>query len=99
MRRDVVRLVTPGTLTEDALLDARAANNYLAALGRKPGEAPIRAGVWLDISTGEFCVRRVQRRRLAAELARLAPARSCCCADALAGARSSRAVSTGPARR
>ena len=43
VRRDVVRLVTPGTLTEDALLDAKA-RNYLTALFRAPGR-PASAGI------------------------------------------------------
>ena len=45
VRRDVVRLVTPGTLTEDTLLDARA-NNYLLAIARARalrGRRPLRA--------------------------------------------------------
>src|SRR4051794_14088113 len=57
VRRDVVRLVTPGTLTEDTLLDARR-NNYLVAIARarmsSPDEAARFALAWLDISTGEF---------------------------------------------
>src|SRR6186997_3546823 len=55
VRRDVVRLVTPGTLTEDSLLDAKA-RNYLTAVFKaaKGGkQAPI-ALASLDISTGEF---------------------------------------------
>src|ERR1700746_2260228 len=55
VRRDVVRLVTPGTLTEDSLLDAKR-NNYLLALARsKPSSAeadPRFALAFLDISTG-----------------------------------------------
>jgi DNA mismatch repair protein MutS len=50
VRRDVVRLVTPGTLTEDEHLDARA-HNFLAALADVGGELGL---AWLDISTGEF---------------------------------------------
>src|SRR6476469_11081453 len=57
VRRDVVRLVTPGTLTEDSLLDAKA-RNYLTALfdGPKTGAANSAtiALASLDISTGEF---------------------------------------------
>src|SRR6187402_3935164 len=57
VRRDVVRLVTPGTLTEDNLLDARA-NNYLLALARARGSPGTdRVGLaWIDISTAEFIV-------------------------------------------
>src|SRR5690242_5730213 len=57
VRRDVVRLVTPGTLTEDTLLDA-SRNNYLLAIvrARTSGDnEPARfALAWIDISTGEF---------------------------------------------
>jgi DNA mismatch repair protein MutS len=76
VRRDVVRLVTPGTLTEETLLDARR-NNYLAAVCRTrtsaAGEGASFAVAWIDISTGEFGVAERDRVGLAAELARLAP--------------------------
>ena len=74
VRRDVVRLVTPGTLTEDSLLDAKA-RNYLTALFRGPGggAAPMYALASLDISTGEFEIGEVQAADLAGELARLSP--------------------------
>src|SRR5579863_7456285 len=74
VRRDVVRLVTPGTLTEDSLLDARR-NNYLVALARsRASSADDRfALAWIDISTGEFCVAECDRAALAAEIARLEP--------------------------
>jgi DNA mismatch repair protein MutS len=52
LRRDVVRVVTPGTLTDTAYL-AGAANNFLMALGRS-GAA--RGVALLDVSTGEFWV-------------------------------------------
>ena len=59
VRRDVVRLVTPGTLTEEALLDP-GRNNYLAAVSRQRGagaDGGDRFGLaWIDISTGEFRV-------------------------------------------
>jgi DNA mismatch repair protein MutS len=74
VRRDVIRLVTPGTLTEDALLVA-GRNNFLAAVARmKGGEAGDRYGLaWIDISTGEFRVAESDGGRLAAELARVDP--------------------------
>jgi len=50
VRREVIRVVTPGTITEDALLDARR-HNYLAALADAGGEIGL---AWLDISTGDF---------------------------------------------
>lgn len=75
VRRNVVRLVTPGTLTEDTLLDARR-NNYLAAIVRSRGSTADQSlfGVaFLDISTGEFRVTQCDRTGLGAELARLEP--------------------------
>jgi len=69
VRRDVVRLVTPGTLTEEALLAARQAN-FLAAWAEVRGEGAL---AWADISTGELRVTPCPRVRLPAELARLAP--------------------------
>ena len=69
LKRDVVRIVTPGTLTEDALLDARR-NNYLAALAEARGEMAL---AWLDLSTGAFRLQSVPEAGLAAALARLAP--------------------------
>ena len=52
VRRDVVRLVTPGTLTEDSLLEARR-HNYLAAYAEVRDEAAL---AFVDISTGELRV-------------------------------------------
>ena len=74
VRRDVVRLVTPGTLTEDTLLDARA-NNYLLAIARARGSAGgDRIGLaWIDISTSEFIVTECATGELAATLARINP--------------------------
>ena len=74
VRRDVVRLVTPGTLTEDSLLDARR-NNYLLALARSRLSATEDrfALAWIDISTGEFRVAECERATLAAAIARLEP--------------------------
>ena len=69
VRREVVRLVTPGTLTEDSLLDARR-HNYLAAFAELRGEGAL---AWADISTGELRVTPCPRVRLGPELARLAP--------------------------
>jgi len=74
VRRDVVRLVTPGTLTEDSLLDARQ-RNYLTALFRLPGDggAASFALASLDISTGEFEVGTTTAADLSGELVRLSP--------------------------
>ena len=54
VRREVIRVVTPGTLSEPALLEGKEAN-LLAALVWKDGQG---AGAFLDISTGEFFLRR-----------------------------------------
>ena len=74
VRRDVVRLVTPGTLTEDSLLDAKR-NNYLLALARaRVSSSEDRfALAWIDISTGEFRLTACDRAALAAEVARIEP--------------------------
>jgi DNA mismatch repair protein MutS len=74
VRRDVVRLVTPGTLTEDTLLDART-NNYLLAIARARASAGSdRIGLaWIDISTAEFIVTECSTGELAATLSRINP--------------------------
>ena len=69
VHRDVVRLVTPGTLTEDSLLDARR-HNYLAAYALVRDEAALS---WVDISTGAFHVIALPSVMLGPELARLSP--------------------------
>ena len=69
VRREVVRVVTPGTITEDALLDARR-HNYLAAVA----DASENLGLsWLDMSTGAFFVQPVDLSDLDAVLARIEP--------------------------
>ena len=69
VRRDVVRVVTPGTITEDSLLDARA-NNYLAAIAEAQGELGL---AWIDVSTGQFFAQVSGVDQLGAQLARLKP--------------------------
>ncbi len=69
VHREVVRLVTPGTLTEDSLLDARA-NNYLAAWCEVRGDGAL---AWADISTGMLAVSPCPRVNLGPEIARLVP--------------------------
>ncbi|HEY4940932.1 MAG TPA: DNA mismatch repair protein MutS, partial [Rhizomicrobium sp.] len=69
VKREVIRLVTPGTLTEDSLLEARSAN-VLAALGRAGGAFAIAAA---DISAGTFWVAPVEANEIGMELARVAP--------------------------
>ena len=69
VKREVIRLVTPGTLTEDSLLEARR-HNFLAAYAEARGEGAL---AWVDISTGAFHAMPIPRVRLGPELARLAP--------------------------
>ncbi len=69
VRRGVTRLVTPGTLTEDELLDARR-HNYLAALAEAGGALGL---AWVDVSTGDFLAEPLEPGGLAAALARVAP--------------------------
>ena len=68
--RAIVRLVTPGTLTEDVLLDCATAN-WLAAVARIGDEWAVAAA---DISTGRFELIACGPGELAAELARIGPA-------------------------
>ena len=68
--RAIIRLVTPGTLTEDTLL-APASANWLAAIAKAGDEWGIAAA---DISTGRFELVACEAGELAAELARLSPA-------------------------
>ncbi len=68
--RKVVRIVTPGTLTEDDVLDERS-NNFLAAV--MPGKKQYGLA-WVDLSTGLFEVTEVIRDKLCDEVARLSPA-------------------------
>ncbi|MCG3268442.1 DNA mismatch repair protein MutS [Yoonia sp. I 8.24] len=69
VKREVVRLVTPGTLTEDSLLDARR-HNYLAAYAVIRDQGAL---AWVDISTGAFHVMACSGAQLGPELARLTP--------------------------
>ena len=70
VERAIIRLVTPGTLTEETLLESASAN-WLAAIGHAGDEFAIAAA---DISTGRFELVSCGPGELAAELARLSPA-------------------------
>ncbi|HET6941379.1 MAG TPA: DNA mismatch repair protein MutS, partial [Sphingomicrobium sp.] len=70
VERAIIRLVTPGTLTEETLLESSAAN-WLAAIGRAGDDWAIAAA---DISTGRFELVACGSAELTAELARLSPA-------------------------
>ena len=90
VRRDVVRLVTPGTLTEDTLLDAKA-RNYLTALFRAPARGGSDGGedlaqASLELSTGELEVGLIGKADLGGELVRLSPSEVIAADDVLADA-------------
>lgn len=80
IRREVVRVVTPGTVTEEGLLDPRRANHLLAFVprGSQVGLA------WVELSTGQFQALDLPTSRFADELARLAPAEILCAERELA---------------
>lgn len=75
VRREVIRLVTPGTLTEDHLLDSKK-NNYLLAIAKIGDNLGLS---WLDLSTGDFYTQEITVKDLAeaavlsSSLARLIP--------------------------
>ena len=70
VRREVVRLVTPGTLTEDSLLDARGASLILAAARTPAGDYGL---AWADVSDGTFKTSASSAKALPAQLAALSP--------------------------
>ncbi len=70
VKREIVRVVTPGTLTEDTLLDARASNYILAIATTHAGTMAL---AWADISVGSFEVCELEPERLEAELSALSP--------------------------
>ncbi len=76
VKREITRVVTPGTLTDDALLDPRE-SNYLAAIAHAPasrGEATGQIGLaWAELSTGRFEAAVIQPNQLEDHLARIAP--------------------------
>ena len=70
VRREVVRLVTPGTLTEDSLLDARGSNLILAVARTPAGDHGL---AWADVSDGTFKTSASSPKDLPAQLAALSP--------------------------
>ncbi len=70
VKRDVIRLITPGTITEETLLDTGTVN-HLAALAWLKGTDEL-ALAWCDISTGDLAVTVSDRARLASDLSRIA---------------------------
>jgi DNA mismatch repair protein MutS len=71
VHREVVRVVTPGTLTEDDLLDPRRANHLLALV--PPGGRTPAGLAWVELSTGLFQAADVPLSRLTDEVLRLSP--------------------------
>ncbi len=69
VNRDVVRIVTKGTLTEDTLLTPNR-SNYLTSIAQQEGGLSI---AWVDISTGEFGAQATSIAALAADIARFDP--------------------------
>src|SRR5262249_16795120 len=74
IRREVVRVVTPGTLTEDDLLEPTRSNHLVAVCPR----GPMAGLAWVELSTGQFQAADVSWQRLADELGRLQPAEVLC---------------------
>ncbi|MBP1851290.1 DNA mismatch repair protein MutS [Rhizobium halophytocola] len=72
VKRDVVRLVTPGTITEDKLLSP-SESNYLMALARVRGAGNNMALAWIDISTGVFRIAETDDQRLLADILAIEP--------------------------
>jgi DNA mismatch repair protein MutS len=79
IHREVNRIVTPGTVTDDSLLDPRAPNNLVALAAGKPGVFGL---AWVDLSTGAFAAADVPTPRVPDELSRLS-ASECLFADSL----------------
>jgi DNA mismatch repair protein MutS len=94
IRREVVRVVSPGTVTEEALLDG-ARPSWLLALAEARGGI---GAAWADVSTGAFRTTSLPRAELPALLARLDPAETLAPPGLLAGAREA-APPADPARR
>jgi DNA mismatch repair protein MutS len=75
VERRVVRVVTPGTVTDESLLEQRRDNLLLAIAASRESEAARFGLAWVDLASGRFVVSEVAGvEALAAELARLAPA-------------------------
>ncbi|MFA7484642.1 MAG: DNA mismatch repair protein MutS [Phycisphaerae bacterium] len=77
VKRDIVRIVTPGTLTDDILLNSKQ-DNFLCAINL--GKNSNAAISWVDISTGHFYVQQLSEQKLLDELLRIGPC-ECLLAD------------------
>lgn len=78
VKREITRVVSPGTVTDDALLDPKEANFLLAICsdpGKGKGKVEPRVGLaWADLSTGRFLAASFPESQLADQMARLQPA-------------------------
>ncbi len=92
IRREVTRVVTPGTLTEDELLDPRRANHLVAVAPGLKGQVGL---AWADLSAGQFQAADVTWERLYDELGRLTPS-ECLCSEAAPEALAGRLRETAP---
>ncbi len=83
VKREVTRVISPGTLTDDALLDPRECN-FLAAIAMAPAKSettPRRVGIaWAELSTGRFFASVIPPEQLADQLTRIGPS-ECIIAD------------------
>jgi DNA mismatch repair protein MutS len=91
IRREITRIVTPGTLTEDNLLDPRR-SNHLAAVAPRGGVIGL---AWVELSAGQFFAADVSWQQLTDELGRLAPS-ECLAAEADPGRMLERLRETSP---
>ncbi|MDC0073579.1 DNA mismatch repair protein MutS [Alphaproteobacteria bacterium] len=69
IKREVVRVITPGTLTEESILDSKS-NNYLASISLKGNICGV---AWIDISTGDFFTLFTEINNLAANISQIDP--------------------------
>jgi len=73
VKREVIRLVTPGTITEEKILEP-SSSNFLCAMARAHNQAEETFALsWIDISTGNFNVMSIGRSEISSALARIEP--------------------------
>src|SRR5690606_23569511 len=96
VERKIVRIVTPGTLTDDALLPAKA-DRQIAALWTTRVNRAERTGLaWMNLANGDFCVTECSLEMIDTELHRIAPAEVLCAESKRLRLDGSVAVSTIP---
>src|SRR5690606_30705542 len=76
--RKIVRIVTPGTLTDDALLPAKADRQIAAVWTARVNRAERSGIAWMNLANGDFCVTECTPEMLESELHRIAPAELLC---------------------